>query len=487
MLWSLTKVLIFVAIVAILAFGAGLLMETSGEITVEFGSIGFSLTPLQTVIALAAIVAVVWISLKVFSLLIALLRFINGDETAFSRFFDRNRQRRGVDALSEGLVALASGDAKTAMTKAKKADRLLDKPDVTNLIIAQAAEQSGDKRAAEDTYKKLLEHDKTRFVGIRGLLKQKLESGDTETALKLAEKAFAIAPSHVETQDTLFKLQTGDEDWAGARRTLEAKLNQGALPRDVHRRRDGVMALSAARLEREAGRLDDAQTLAIEANRLSPDLIPAATLTAKGYVEQGKPKLAERVLKSAWSTQPHPDLAAAFAAVYTDETPEARIKRFEGLVRANAKHAESRMVMAELHIANEDFSAARAALGDLVDTAPTMRSLTIMAAIERGEAAPDDIVRALLTKAIVAQRDPEWVCDSCGELHKSWEPVCFNCEAFDSISWKAPASPIQSASTAILPMIAAATPEIAPEVAEIDPADVEVIEGLSEINVDKPA
>ena len=167
MLWSLTKVLIFVVIVAALAYGAGLLMEISGEITVEFGAIGFTLTPLMAVVALLAIVAAVWVLLKILGLFVALLRFINGDETAFSRYFDRNRQRRGVDALSEGLVALASGDSKTAMAKAKKADRLLDKPDVTNLIIAQAAEQSGDKRAAEDTYKKLLEHDKTRFVGVR--------------------------------------------------------------------------------------------------------------------------------------------------------------------------------------------------------------------------------------------------------------------------------------------------------------------------------
>ena len=40
-----------------------------------------------------------------------MLRFLLGDETAISRYFSRSRERRGFDALSDGMVALASGDA----------------------------------------------------------------------------------------------------------------------------------------------------------------------------------------------------------------------------------------------------------------------------------------------------------------------------------------------------------------------------------------
>ncbi|MEO0357499.1 MAG: heme biosynthesis HemY N-terminal domain-containing protein, partial [Pseudomonadota bacterium] len=367
MLWSLTKVLIFVAMVAALAFGAGQLMETSGGITVAVAGVEVTLTVLQATLALLVLILAVWVFLKVFSLLIALLKFINGDETAFSRYFDRSRERRGIDALSAGLVALASGDGKTAMAKAKKADKLLNKPDVTNLVMAQAAEQSGDKRMAEQTYKALLNHDSTRFVGVRGLLQQKLAAGDTDTALKLAEKAFALQPTHEDTQDTLLTLQTTDEDWSGARKTLAAKLRHGSLPRDVHRRRDGIMALSEARKLREAGKIEESHSLALEANRLSPDLVPGVVLAAKAHMEQGKPKLAERVIKAAWATVPHPDLAAAFAAIVPDESAADRVKRFQKLVKTNSSSPESKMVLAESHMANEDYAAARTALGKLVD------------------------------------------------------------------------------------------------------------------------
>ena len=54
------------------------------------------------------------------------------------------------------------------------------------------------------------------------------------------------------------------------------------------------------------------------------------------------------------------------------------------------------MLKAELALAAEDFPAARRALGDLATEHPTARSLTLMAAIERGEGASDAVVRAWL-------------------------------------------------------------------------------------------
>ncbi len=78
-------------------------------------------------------------------------------------------------------------------------------------------------------------------------MKQKLAEGDTDTALALARHAFALKPRNAEVQDTLLKLQAQTEDWKGARQTLAEKLRQGALPRDVHRRRDAVLALGEAK------------------------------------------------------------------------------------------------------------------------------------------------------------------------------------------------------------------------------------------------
>lgn len=476
MLFSLVKILVFVAIVTAATFGAARLMEVSGGAEITVAGVEVTLSPLELTIGLIVLVLLVWVVLKLIGLLIATLRFINGDDTAISRYFNRNRERKGFEALSEGMMALASGEGHLALTKAQRAQKLLDRPDLTNLLAAQAAEMAGDRQKAEATYKLLLQDNKTRFVGVRGIMKQRLEEGDTDTALKLAKKAFEIKPKHEETQDILLRLQAGSHDWAGARQTLGQKLRSGHLPRDVHKRRDAILAVSEAKDIMGEGKSIEAREAAIEANRLSPDLIPAAAMAARGYIEAGNARYAARVIKKAWTVEPHPELAAAFADIAPEESTKERLKRFDVLIRLKPDHPETRMLKAELLIADEDFPAARRALGDLAETDPTTRTLTLMAAIERGEGADDAVVRGWLTKAVTAPRGPQWVCDNCQHIHNAWQPVCDNCDGFDTLSWRRPpmAEVAMPGGAEMLPLI------VGPKAAAADIVPAQVIEPVED-------
>ncbi|CUH86590.1 tetratricopeptide repeat protein [Phaeobacter sp. CECT 5382] len=485
MLWSLLKILVFVAIIAVLAFGAGILMETAGGVQITVAGTEYTLGALQSVLALGVLVLVVWLFFKLLALLIATLKFLNGDETAISRYFDKGREQKGYQALSDGLMALASGEGRLALAKAARAARYLEKPELTDLLTAQAAEMVGDTKKAAEAYKRLLGNQNTRFVGVRGIMKQKLSDGDTDTALQLAEKALALRPKHEEVQDTLLQLQARAEDWAGARKTLSTKLKTGTLPRDVFKRRDAVLALSASRAVADEDATLEQREQAIEANRLSPDLVPAAAMAARAYLAQGKKRNAIKVLKKAWEAQPHPDLAHAFAEVEPDETPAQRVKRFEQLARLNPHDDETRLVMAELLIVAEDFPEARRTLGDLVERAPDARVLTLMAAIEKGEGAEDAVIQGWLARALSAPRGPQWVCSNCNHIHAEWAPVCEHCTSFDTLSWTRPETPELASATAahMLPLITGAVGANAVVVAQAtteDIPDAELVEGESD-------
>ncbi|SNS09133.1 heme biosynthesis protein HemY [Antarctobacter heliothermus] len=482
MLWSLIKIVVFVALVAALALGAGYLLESSGGIQITVAGMEFTLGPLQSVMAAIVVVFAVWLFFKLFGLVIATLKFINGDDTALSRYFDRNRERKGYQALSEGMMALSSGEGRLAIAKATKAEKYLHKPELTDLITAQAAEMVGDNRKAEEVYKRLLKTDSTRFVGIRGIMKQKLASGDTDTALQLAERAFAIKPKHAEVQDTLLQLQAEKHDWSGARKTLAAKLKHGALPRDVYRRRDAVLALSSATEIDDPEASGKAAEAAIEANRASPDLIPAAALAARAYIDQGRKRNAVKVIKKAWESHPHPDLAAAFAAIEPNETPDQRVQRFVQLTRIQPDHRETKLLKAELNLAAENFPEARRSLGDLLEKNPDARVLAIMAAIEKGEGAKDAVIRGWLAKALTASRGPQWVCDKCNTIHADWAPICSNCSAFDTLSWTTPPQ-----SEVVLPAGANMLPLIIGSALEDKSDEVEDTPEVIDVGPDEPA
>lgn len=464
MFWVVLKVVVFLLAVAGLTLGAEALMDQSDGLRIAVMDTEFTLGPVQAALAAGLVLLGLWLLLKLAGLLVATVRFINGDPTAVSRYFENRRKRQGLEALTDGFLALAAGDGAQAVARARRAEALLENKTLTNLLMAQAAQAKGNAELAEDYYKRLVADDRGRFVGVQGLLAQRIGAGDRDTARALAEKALAMQPAHGPTQDLLLGLQTRSADWAGARRTLTESARAGRLPRDVFRRRDAVLALQQADA---LGDTEAALDLAIEANGLSPELVPAAVRAAMAKVQRGKGSQAAKIVKAAWTAQPHPELAQAFAAIEPQETPAARVKRFEKLLSLTPDHDEAHLTRAELLIAAEDFPGARRALGDLPERVPTQRALTIMAAIERGEGSDDAVVRGWLARALTAPRGPQWVCERCQHIHARWAPVCENCGAFDTLSWRSPpdSSGPSATGTEMLPLIvgALARPEPAPE------------------------
>ena len=495
MIQTLLKVLLFFAVVLAAALVATRLVETGQSLTLVFNGVEYTLGPLQIMVLAAIVVIASWLLVKLLGFLWAVLRFIAGDETALTRWFDRSRQRKGWNALAEGMLAVASGEGRLAQDQAARAARYLAAPHITDLLAAQAAEVAGDRRAAEATYRRLLSDDRTRFVGVRGLMRQRMEAGDTATALKLAEKAYALKPRQAELQDTLLQLQAQAHDWKGARGVLKDKRRQGQLPKDVAVRRDAILALQEAREVLEKGASISAREAAISANRASPDLIPAAVLAARSYIAQKDSRNASRVLQKTWSVRPHPALAAAYAEIVPDETPAQRVNRFEDLLKQNPNDPESRLLRAELALAAEDFPGARRALGDLAQTDPTVRSLAIMAAIERGEGADDSVVRGWLTRALTASRGPQWVCDKCQNVMADWSPICDSCGAFDTLTWRrvendrAPA--VSTTGAEMLPLIVGRKPEAAQDAIPREPGapvpDLSPVDGVATVRPGPPA
>ncbi|WP_112873835.1 heme biosynthesis protein HemY [Paracoccus endophyticus] len=456
MLLSLLKIVFFFAVVLAAALGAMRLAETGQALIVQFNGVEYALGPVQAAVAVIVLILAAWLVVQILRLALAFLRFLMGDKTAIDRYFDRSRERKGYQALAEGMLAVASGEGRLAQDKASRAARFLDQPHLTNLLAAQAAEVAGDATRADAVYREMLTDNRTRFVGIRGLMQRQMALGHTDKALKLAEKAYALKPSLPELQDTLLGLQTRAHDWKGARATLKDKRRQGAIPQDLHLRRDAVLALQEASEVLAHGNSISAREAAISANRASPDLVPAAVLAARSYLAQKDTRNASRLLQKAWSAQPHPALAAAYAEIVPDETPAQRMRRFEDLIRQSPTHEESRLLQAELALAAEDFPAARRALGDLAEKHPTVRSLAIMAAVERGEGADDSVVRGWLARAINASRGPQWVCDNCHNIMADWAPVCDSCAGFDTLTWREPPVPLRATTTngvEMLPLI----------------------------------
>lgn len=344
-----------------------------------------------------------------------------------------SRRRRGYQALTQGLVAAAAGDAKLARNQANRAEALLDDPSLTLLLAAQAAQLDGDEAAAKRHFSTMLERPETEFLGLRGLIVQATRDGDRDTALTLAQRAFALKPDTPWVLSTLFELQTTAGQWREARQTLSHAVKRNTVGKSDGRHREAALLLAEAKTAEPPAALK----LAEQARGLAPDFVPAAALAVRLMAERGDARRARKAANIAWTAQPHPELAAAHAAIDVAAAPAARVEAVKALVAGQPNHRESRLAVATVAIAAGNFPVAREALAAAANEDDADgRVHRLLAHLEEAEHGDTPAHRAALVKAADSPREPRWTCDACHRPAPEWTPRCPHCGAFDRLEWR---------------------------------------------------
>ena len=348
------------------------------------------------------------------------------------------RRERGYRALTEGMVAVAAGDAAGALRQAKRANNLLGDPPLTMLLSAQAAQLNGDDAAARGYFNNMLERPETAFLGLRGLLMQAQRDGDEQAALDYARQAYKLRPKTPWVLTTLFDLQIRHGDWTNARTTLDEAIRQHAIPADEGRDKRVVVLLGASGEAGEAGSARDALAHAKKAHDQAGSFLPATLRLAGLLISQGKHRQATRLIQDAWGRAPHPELARLYLSMFEAEEPLKRIHRVERLASFNPDHQESRIALAEAALEADLWGKARGHLEPEAGHAPPARVCRLMADLEEAENDDLEAARQWLLRAATAEPDPSWKCTDCGAAWLHWSPVCGKCDSLGTLDWGAP-------------------------------------------------
>lgn len=351
------------------------------------------------------------------------------------------RRHRGYKALTRGFVAVAAGDVEEASKQAERADVLLADPPLTMLLSAQAAQLSGDQKAAQKYFVAMLDRPDTAFLGLRGLINQALRDHNRDEALILARRAYRLRPKTPWLVAMLSELLSQTGLWAEAAAVLHAAARHRTLP-DA-RQREAVALFGQSQRARIEGRPGESLDLLRRAHKLSPDNVPIAAKLASVFADQGKRRRARKILEAAWAQGPHPDLARAFATLSPGEEPLARLQRSAILVKLRPEHAETHIAVAEAALDAQLWGEARRHLRlALLAPNPGRRVFRLMATLEEKESEDLPAARQWLAKAAETGPDPAWVCRRCAASVPDWQPLCPACDAFDELAWTSPARPI---------------------------------------------
>ena len=266
MVFSALKGVLAIVFISFLGLAAMYLDDIPGGINLIFRSDEFHFSFLTAISFFVVFFLFLLFILRVTSFMSSIISFLRGDETAIKRFFDRSKERKGLKAFSNSIIALEEGDNEKAFSEAKKAEKFLKLPHMTTLLGAQAARANGLISSEKEYNKRLLKYPETRLVGLKGLINSTIEDGDIDTALVLAKKAKDFGSKKVKFSETIFHLQCKTGDWLGAHQSIsEMYKEKQNLSGDQLRRKEAVVLTAAAKESQLSGHPERALSYARQA------------------------------------------------------------------------------------------------------------------------------------------------------------------------------------------------------------------------------
>jgi HemY protein len=381
--WILTLI-----VVAAIVAAAGYLAREPGLVVIDWR--GYHFESSFAIMVLGAVLAI-GVILLVFRLWWFILRSPRG----LYKSYQQRKQRRGFDAVSRGLVAVAAGDPDGARRYARKAESSLGNRSLSMLLSAQSAQLDGDDQAAKRFFEAMQEQWDTEFLGVRGLLMQAIKREDWAEALSLAKRAYTLNPKSGWVVQTLFDLQKRTQQWTEAKATLEEARRSKLLPSDVIRAEMGDILYQQS-LSADP---DTAIQAAKEAHKADTTSIPAAVRFASLLAEAGLTKRAARVVQDVWAVNPDRQLAEIFWSTQEWKDAKGKLDATKRLTKKNPNHMESRLLIGECAIAAKRWSEARFNIEPYASEDSSPRICRLMAALEEGDTGDADRVRTWLMRA----------------------------------------------------------------------------------------
>lgn len=437
----MVRLVLFLLLVAALATGLAWLADRPGELVVNWQGYELQTSVFRAVVLFTVLLGALYVA-------VSLVRQLWQSPATVGQIINRRRQKKGLEALSTGMIAIGAGDRATATRYAIQARKSLPNEPLTHLLRAQAAQLSGDKATARRIFEAMLGSPDTEQLGLRGLFLEAEREGESEAARQFAARAVRLNPKLGWPVDALFDLQCKQKDWAGALDTLAIAKRNGTIERPMADRRRAVL-LTAQAQDLEEADPEKALALAQEAHGLSPELVPAAAVAGRLLASRGSTGKATKIIQKTWSRGPHPDLAAVYAYARLGDSPRDRLDRIKQLAALTPNSIESPIAIATTAIEARDFELARKVLEPLAtEGRMTHRACLLMARAEGEQNGDRGRVREWLARALHAQRDPAWTAD--GVVSDRWAAVSPVTGQLDAFQWRVPVENIDKGENELL-------------------------------------
>ena len=325
----------------------------------------------------------------------------------------RWRERRdtaGYRALTLGLMAVSAGEPMEARKQAARARRLLNAPQLTGLLSAQAAHLAGDHAVARRYFTALTSDKDAAFLGQIGLMRLALDAKDSSAALAAGGKALDLEPQSALAAAQLLQLHADQQNWTAALEVIaivikDRKKQTGTMPDLLSRQYTALLYLVGLNALKTGDDTALASGRFTAALRHDPAFLPAIFALADLYLANTDKRKATKLLENSFKLVPHIQIADRLLALwdYNDGNSIARLMSLIPKKPEPVRHAAFRIV--------SDIATSKGLDGEA----------------RRLHALHDDSISAF-----------GWQCSVCRSRQDSWHSHCPSCRQFAGLRWQQP-------------------------------------------------
>lgn len=368
------------------------------------------------------------------------------------------RRLEGETALANALMALARGDAGAAALATGLAREKLPHQALPRLMSAQAALLDARVDDASADYHAMLQPDTSlqqKVLGLEGLYYMARAAQDTQAAGSHALHVLEMAPRTLWALDGMMTLAVQIGDWSSAHDWLRRWSRAGVKRADVKRRRAVLLMAEAQALlasDEPADRLK-AKKKAEQAVALDKRFIAAIGLLAELHAASGGLPKARKILRQAFSHQPHAALAEAWLGCHGDQPLTSKQRAVTSFIGPHKDHSEAHILRARIALDGERWRLARTLLLPHAEAPTATRRLcTMMAEAQAGLNEPAE-AQYWQDRARRAPSSAGWM--SGGMRLDGWKAICPVTGRLDQVAWQSP----RHAQAALLAGQAALSPD----------------------------
>ncbi len=359
---------------------------------------------------------------------------------AFSNYLYKRHQKRGYEALSQGLLAVFAGDGILAQEmEAQVIKYLAGKHEpLVKLLQAQTLSLQNNSLRAIGLYEGMRKEAPTKLAGLYGLFREAMKSKAYEAAQQYAEEALALSPALLWAHQAVLDQLSVNGQWDKALGVFERA--QKALPRSVRlaseRQHTQALLLCGKALHLFETHPGEARAAILKAHKLEPDFVPITVIAADMLYKLNEIRKADKMIITAWQKEPHPDLSALY--LEREEGAVERLKKAKTLASYNKDTFAATFLIAKAALDAGEIALARQQAQKALQYHQRESVYLLLADIEEAQGNNQGAVRQWLSLALRAERDPVWMCE--GSIFSSWSVVSPISGRLGCFEWKAPPS-----------------------------------------------